>query len=79
MVDLGERDELVASLTFSPNQVTVSFYSVFGKSYRIQSADTLVNPSWSTVRDNIAGTGGRIDEVIPTTGGTSSFYRVVQL
>lgn len=78
VIDLGDREDLTVSLTFSTGQVTVSFSSVFGKAYRIERADSLINPTWTTVRDNIAGTGGRIDEVIPTAGG-SSFYRVVQI
>ena len=79
VIDLGDREDLTVSLTFSADQVTVSFSSVLGRTYRIERADSLINPTWTIVRDNIPGTGGRIDEVIPTTGGSSSFYRVVQI
>jgi uncharacterized repeat protein (TIGR01451 family) len=79
VVDLGDRGDLTVSLAFAPNQVTVSFFSVAGQNYRIERTDTLINPTWTTVRDNIAGNGGRIDEIIPTTTGTASFYRVVRL
>lgn len=79
VIDLGDREDLTVSLTFSANQVTVSFSSVLGRTYRIERADSLINPAWTSVRDNIPGNGGRIDEVIPTTGGASSFYRVVQI
>ena len=80
VVDLRNGGTLTASLTISsPNQVTISFFSVLGQNYRIERTDNLANPTWTTVRDNIPGNGGRIEETISTTTGLASFYRVVQL
>jgi len=56
----------------------VSFPSVTGKTYRMERSDTLQSGSWTTVQDNIAGTGG-IKQVIDTDGAMQSkrFYRAV--
>jgi beta-galactosidase len=68
----------VSGLTMSGGDVFVSFPSVAGKSYRLERSDTLQSGSWTTVQDNIAGTGGTI--AITDTGAAAQskrFYRVV--
>jgi hypothetical protein len=58
--------------------MVVSFPTVSGKSYRLERSDTLQSGSWTTVRDNITGTGGTVQ--ITDTGGSGHekrFYRIV--
>jgi hypothetical protein len=79
VIDLNDRGILNADLTVSgAGQLTLSFFSILGENYRIERSSTLVNPAWTTVRDNIPGNGGRIDEIIPTNG-PASYFRVVRL
>jgi hypothetical protein len=51
---------------------------VAGKTYRLESTGTLQSGSWTTVRDNIAGTGGVVTVTDANAASRSkSFYRVV--
>jgi hypothetical protein len=62
------------------NDVQVSFATVAGKTYRVERSDTSPAGPWSTVRNNIAGTGGVVQ--VLDAGGASQpkrFYRVVLL
>jgi hypothetical protein len=73
LVDVGDSATLTALLTVTGDQLMLSFYSVQGESYRIERSPSLINPTWTTVRDNIAGTGGRIDETILAADAPASF------
>jgi len=68
----------VTALTISGSDYQVSFLSVVGKTYRVERSDTLQAGSWTTLQDNIAGTGGT---VLVTDGGAAAqpkrFYRIV--
>jgi len=72
---------LRASIAISNgSDLVVSFPTVTGKFYRVERSDTLANDSWTTLRDNISGTG----EVLQVTdAGAASqakrFYRIVLL
>jgi hypothetical protein len=80
VIDLRDRDTLSASLSFAgPNQITLTFFSTAGANYRIERTDRVINPTWVTVRDNIAGTGSAIAETLSSSTGPTSFYRVIQL
>jgi hypothetical protein len=54
----------------------VRFSSAAGKSYRLQHNDTLNPGSWTTVVDQIMGTGEVIEISDLTVPGSQSFYRV---
>jgi len=55
----------------------VSFPSVTGLSYRVEMCDDLTNNSWSTISNNIAGTGAVIPVHDPSaTSVLRRFYRV---
>jgi hypothetical protein len=58
--------------------MVVSFPTVAGKTYRVERSDTLQSNSWTTVQDNIAGTGGTV-QVTDANGAMNSkrFYRVL--
>jgi hypothetical protein len=67
----------VNQIASSGSDMTVSFPSISGKSYRVDRADVQSGP-WSAVQDNIAGTGGTV-QVIDTNAAAQKrrFYRVV--
>jgi len=62
----------------SGNDMVISFPTVAGRIYRVERSDTLQSGSWSTVQDNIAGTGVSL-AVTDTNGAVQPkrFYRVV--
>jgi len=70
----------ISQLQISGADYVVSFSSVAGKTYRVERSDTLANGSWTTVSNNIAGTGGVLQ--VTDTGAAAQpkrFYRVVLL
>jgi fibronectin type 3 domain-containing protein len=68
----------IAQMQASGNDVVVSFSSVVGKTYRVERSDTLQGGSWSTVQDNIAGTGDVLQITDSAAASLSKrFYRVV--
>jgi autotransporter-associated beta strand protein len=68
----------VSAIATDANDVSVSFPSVAGKTYRLERSETLQDGSWSPVQENIAGTGGAL-QVIDSGGmaQTKRFYRLV--
>ncbi|MEO7099565.1 MAG: LamG-like jellyroll fold domain-containing protein [Luteolibacter sp.] len=67
-----------SSFVISGNDVILSFDSVAGKTYRLERSDTLESGSWTTVQDQISGTGG----ILPITDAgaaahSTRFYRIV--
>ncbi|MCL4177133.1 MAG: hypothetical protein KJ072_05245 [Verrucomicrobia bacterium] len=57
--------------------LSVSFTSVAGKSYRLEAADTLAPQTWNTIADGVAGTGSPIEVVdIGVSVKSARFYRV---
>jgi hypothetical protein len=66
--------------SFSHNRVAgsaaLTFSSVNGRLYRIEYSDNLANPNgWTTLQDNVVGTGMDIPINDPTAGMTRRFYR----
>jgi uncharacterized repeat protein (TIGR01451 family) len=65
-------------LQFDRTTLLLSFGSVAGKSYRIESADDLSKNVWVSVADNILGTGAKVEITDkPAVGQRARFYRVV--
>ena len=62
----------------SDGSITVSFLTVSGKTYRVERSDTLHAGSWTTLSDNIPGTGGTV-QVTDLDGALQPkrFYRLV--
>ena len=68
----------ISQMQASGNDMLVSFPTVIGKNYRVERSNTLQSGSWTSVQDNITGTGGTLQ--IPDTGATAQFarfYRIV--
>jgi hypothetical protein len=57
--------------------IRVSFPSVNGKTYRLESRDDLVSGNWSVLTDQLFGTGSTLQITDPSAAGVSKrFYRV---
>ena len=58
--------------------IVIIFPSVSGKLYRLERSDSLVGGSWTTVEDDIAGTGAEIQVAdTPVSLPLKRFYRIV--
>jgi hypothetical protein len=68
----------ITSSVVTGNDVQVSFASVLDKNYLLESAASLQSPSWSTVTQNVAGTGSPISITDPggATNASARYYRV---
>jgi len=68
----------VTDLAVGGGNITVSFPTVSGKTYRVEHSDTLKAGSWTILQDNIAGTGGVVQIADPGADTQSKrFYRIV--
>ena len=68
----------ITSLVVSGNDYVASFPTVSGKFYRMERSDTLQAGSWTTVLDNIAGTGGTVQVTdVGAAAQNKRFYRIV--
>jgi hypothetical protein len=68
------------ALTRSGNDMVVAFATTAGQRYRVEWTSTLGGDAWSTLRDNIDGTGGEISLRDPgATLGPARFYRLTAL
>jgi uncharacterized repeat protein (TIGR01451 family) len=57
--------------------VVIQFESVSGKAYRLERARDLGRPEWTTVIENIPGTGGLMSVIAPGAGaGGNSVFRL---
>ncbi len=68
----------VSEMIPSGSDLLVRFPTVTGKTYRLERSAALQAGSWTTVRDNVAGTGGTVP--VADTGGAAQpqrFYRIV--
>jgi len=68
----------ISNVGTSGTDMLISFSTVTGKCYLVQRCDDLANPSgWTTVQDNVPGTGGLVQVADPGAAVLSRrFYRV---
>ena len=68
----------ITAMQASGNDMQVTFPSAPGRTYRVERSDTLLEDSWSTVQDNISGTGAPI-QITDLSGAAQAkrFYRIV--
>jgi hypothetical protein len=66
------------SMQAGGNDMHLGFQSVLGRTYRVERSESLKTGSWTTVQDNIAGTGGTV-QITDLSGAaqTRRFYRIV--
>lgn len=68
----------ISGISISGNDFVVSFSTVAGKTYRVERSDTLAAGSWTTLLDNIAGTGGTVQVTdVGAAAQSKRFYRIV--
>jgi hypothetical protein len=68
----------IAAMQASGSDMQLTFPSVTGRTYRVERSDTLLEGSWSTVQDNISGTGVPIQVTDPSGAAQAKrFYRIV--
>lgn len=67
----------IAAATFiNPNQFAITWGSVSGRTYQVQSATSLLTPKWMT-NANLTATAGSTSWTNPAAYGPVGFYRVV--
>jgi hypothetical protein len=68
----------ITAMQASGNDMQLTFPSVLGRTYRVERSNTLLEGSWSTVQDNLSGTGAPI-QITDLSGSarTKCFYRIV--
>jgi hypothetical protein len=82
--DLAGTDPLSGSSSMKINAITspvagsftVTWASVVGKVYRVQSSTTLTGNSWSNVSTDITATAATSSWTDASAGGVTKFYRV---
>ncbi len=68
----------VSAIDRTGNDLAISFSTVLLKRYRLERADDLAAPAWSTVADNITGTGGSLQQTDANAAlDPRHFYRLV--
>jgi hypothetical protein len=68
----------VTSVRREMNDTYITFTSVTGKSYRVESKSQLTSPNWTIVADGLPGRDDTITIIDSSTiGSLQSFYRVV--
>ncbi|MBW8780271.1 MAG: hypothetical protein JF599_00055 [Verrucomicrobia bacterium] len=76
--DAANIDGSSVNADVSGNDYIVSFAAVLGKTYRVERSDTLQAGSWTTLLDNITGTGGTVQVTdIGAAAQSKHFYRIV--
>jgi len=70
-------DLVIQSVAIQTNEFRLRFSSIAGQMYRVERSQTMLAGSWSTVADQVPGTGGSV-EVLDSFAGLnqSGFYRV---
>ncbi len=66
----------MVSITQTGGIATISFTSLTGGSYQVQSTPVVTPTSWTNEGAPLAGNGGIVTYMTPT-GGQQKFFRVV--
>ncbi len=69
----------LTSFTVEAHQVTLTFGTVPGHSYRVDYKDNLALGSWAPLTGILFATGAQLTVADPGVGAASRFYRVVQV
>ena len=74
----GDSNAPEATVSRATGETTIRFASAPGARYRIETTEQIKAPQWTTLQDNISGTGSILSHVIQTPDRTR-FYRIVRL
>ena len=70
----------VKAMSRTGDDMTVTFSTVAGRTYRLERSDTLQSDSWTTVQGGIVGNGGDLIVIDPAAASQPRrFYRIVIL
>jgi hypothetical protein len=80
IVSLAPSANLALTVTQQdPTTVVLHFDSAAGATYRIETKSNLSASGWTTLQDNIAGTGEIIATQLAPSSQSTAFYRAVRL
>jgi hypothetical protein len=65
------------SVQCSGGSCVLTWYSVAGQTYRVQSKSALTNAAWNNVAGDVTATAALASKTVLTGGATQLFYRVV--
>ena len=69
----------VHSIGLTNGAVNLRWETVTGRQYKIQHTTNLVMPTWVDVGSTLTASGGELTWNGPAPGGTTGFYRIVQI
>ena len=70
----------VNSIGLANNTVTLRWQTLAGRQYKIQHTTNLITPTWlDVVGSTLTASGGELTWNGPAPGGTTGFYRIVQI
>ncbi len=68
---------VITSVTLANGVATVSWGSMAGVTYRLQSRTNAQNSPWTDAPGDVAGTGGTASKSSPVTSDRKTFYRIM--
>ena len=69
----------ISGVETTGGQHRISFPTATSRRYRVERTLTLLPGGWSTLADNLQGTGGTLEVTDATSGNNAAFYRLVLL
>jgi hypothetical protein len=66
----------ILSITLSQGVVAVTFSTVAGRTYQLQSAPDLISGNWTPVGRSFQATGGTATKTGAAVSNTQQFYRI---
>jgi hypothetical protein len=67
---------LITAIDYLTNYVRLYFTSVSNYQYIVQERADLSKGSWTNIGSSVAGTGGTVSNVVPTSSASHEFYRI---
>ena len=67
----------ITSMSLDAGGLHLTFPTLAGKRYQVQSASSLSSPSWQNVGAALPGTGGNVSTTYEASGTSQKFYRVL--
>ena len=70
---------LARPMEFTRNTTDGAGGDLTGRQYKIQHTTNLITPTWLDVGSTLTASGGELTWNGPAPGGTTGFYRIVQI
>ena len=78
-VTIAGNSVRIGSLKIVGNEVTISWASVAGRTYRVAAKESLADPIWTDVSDNVTATGASTSWVDPDANRFMQRYYVAYM